>query len=290
MSGHCIRYGTGATAADAPQPQRWTSAEELRVLWFIQTYRDLHRLRPSLARLRTVYPDAPVLVVSDGDPDPEVERVCRACAAEFRLGSRMFGVDLGGEPVQRMLDVFLEADADILIKIDPDTDVRRRFSLMPPPMSPSIYGTVQTAGSQHNRLVSIQGGCIVVPRKAASILARSGLLRSERLKPPALEWAVDSVLLTRVESGLTSYDHTLGWACRELGLHCKAHPEVFSRYRPNIIDTLIDHGAAVSHPRFELRQLADPVFYRPRRLADRKFWALSSWRSGSMHKMADERE
>ena len=236
-------------------------ADDVRVFWFIQTCRDRSRLRKTLVSLRALYPDAQVSVVSDGDPDPEIARVCETHSAGFTLRSPLFGAEHGGEPVQQMLEAFLATDADVLIKIDPDTNVRRRFSRLPSRRDSSLYGTVQSAGSESNRLTSIQGGCIIIPRQAAMLLAGSSLLRSERLKPPALEWAVGEALAARAASGLTSYDWTLGWACRELGLLSKDHSEVFSRHKPSLMDALAERRVAVSHPRFEISQLINHVFY-----------------------------
>jgi hypothetical protein len=244
-----------------PYSQRWASVDDVRLFWFIQTYRDLPRLRKTLASVRTFHPDSEVLVVSDGDPDPDIHRACRVNSASFTLRSRLYGVEHGGELVQRILESFLATDADILVKIDPDTNVRRRFSVMPSRLEAAIYGTVESAGSSSSRMTSIQGGCIIVPRQAAIRLATSGLLASERLKPPMLEWAIDDESRARAASGLTSSDRTLGWACRELGIACKDHPEVFSRYGPSLIDTLTVGPMAVSHPRFEIGQLANPDFY-----------------------------
>jgi hypothetical protein len=132
-----------------------------------------------------------------------------------------------------------------------------------------VYGTVQSAGDTANRLVSIQGGCIIVPRCAAEQLASSALLLSERLRPPAIAWAVSAYSRARAAAGLTSYDWTLGWACRELGLPSRSHPEVFSRYRANVFDQLSFRRAAVVHPRFEWTQLLGPIFYVPRRWSAR---------------------
>ena len=239
----------------------WVRADSVRILWFIQTHRDLPKLRRTMARLRKLYHEAPVLVVSDGDPDPAIARACDTYSVKFILQSRLFGVEHGGEVVQRMLEAFLTTDADVLIKIDPDTNVQRRFSVMPSGKDAAVYGSVQTAGSASNRIVSVQGGCVIVPRQAALILANSLLLNSDRLKPPALEWVVSRELRARAASGLTTSDHTLGWACRELRLACKDHPEVWSRYRPSLMDTITASRLAVFHPRFEMRHLADPVFY-----------------------------
>ena len=242
-------------------PETWIPADEARIFWFIQTYHDLSRLRRTLASLRSLYPESQVLVVSDGDTDPVIKQVCDTYSAEFTLRSRLLGVEQGGEPVQRMLEAFLTTDADLLIKIDPDTDLRRRFSALPSRSDASLYGTVQSTWSDSDRLTSIQGGCIIIPRQSAALLSDSSLLTSDRLKPPALEWAIGGVSKARAASGLTSYDWTLGWACRELGLSSKDHPEVFSRYGASLIDSVTEGRVAVSHPRFEIKQLAEPVFY-----------------------------
>jgi hypothetical protein len=132
---------------------------------------------------------------------------------------------------------------------------------MPAADDPSIYGTVQCSGPPANRLTSIQGGCIIISRRAATLLAGSALLMSERLQPPALAWVINEVLAARARDGLTSYDWTLGWACRELALSCADHPEVFSRYRPRLVDLRRHRWQAVSHPRFELRQLFSRGFW-----------------------------
>jgi hypothetical protein len=253
-----LRRGAGGPPDDS---QRWVSADRVTLFWFIQTYHDLPRLRKALADLRTFYPRSEVMVVSDGDSNVDIRQVCVDRSASFVLGNRLYGVEHGGELVQRILDSFLASEADILIKIDPDTHVRRRFSVMPSPHDCAIYGTVECAGPPSNRITSIQGGCIIVPRQAAIVLAGSDLLNSPRLKPPALEWAVNDVLRARAASGLTSSDQTLGWACRELGITCDDHPEVFSRYRPSLVDTITEGSVAASHPRFEVAQLVGSDFY-----------------------------
>jgi hypothetical protein len=105
----------------------------VKICWFIQTYRDSRRLERTLARLRKVYSEPLVLVVSDGDDSPELERVCRVHGATFTRGARLFGVERGGEPVLRMLTAFVQTDAECLIKIDPDTFVRRPLTILPSP-------------------------------------------------------------------------------------------------------------------------------------------------------------
>ncbi len=239
----------------------WIAPDHLRIFWFVQVYRDLWRLRRTLSNLKILYPDSLVLVVSDGDDDPNIPSTCREYGVEFEFRPRLIGVEHGGEVVQWMLEAFLRTDSDLLIKVDPDTDVRRRFALVPPSSDSSIYGTVQSAHVDGDSVTSIQGGCIMVPRAAAKAIAMSSLLLSERLKPPAVEWAVGRESRDRARAGLTSYDWTIGWICRNLRLPVKDHPEVFCRHKPSLIDLVLNRRAAVTHPRFELQQFLIGDFY-----------------------------
>jgi hypothetical protein len=237
----------------------WVAADPLRLLWYVHTYHDRLKLAPALAALRRLYPESTVLVVSDGDSDPLLAPICARYRGEFRLGARLFGVEHGGEIVQRMLEAFLAHDADVLIKIDPDTVVRRQLTLAPAAGSRAIAGTIETSHTTGRDF--IQGGCIVIPRRSASEIVASRLLQSDRLKPPQLEWVVGEMSKARAASGLTSIDQTLGWACRQVGIACVNHPEVFSRYRPSLVDLITSQRLPIYHPRFELRHLADANFY-----------------------------
>ena len=239
----------------------WISAPHARLFWFIQTYRDADRLARTLADLRRLYPESMAFVVSDGDGNPRIGSLCDEYNAAFQLRDRLMTVEHGGEAVQAMLLAFLRTDADVLVKIDPDTHLRRRFSIVPTREHMGVYGTVQTAHDGPASLTSIQGGCIIVPRATANALAASLLLTSARLKPPALEWVVSRESRARAERGLNSHDWTIGWACRLLGIPMVDHPEVFSRHRPSLIDTITDRSAAVSHPRFEIQHIWNSDFY-----------------------------
>lgn len=240
-------------------PSVFERARAARLFWLIHTYRDWPKLETNLAALRHLYPESAALVISDGDPDPSIPPLCGRYGVGFRLGARLFAVEHGGEIVQRMLDEFLARDADILIKIDPDTALRRGFTRMPPAGARAIFGTIGT--NETGDCEFIQGGCMIVPRRVAEEVTARRLLVSDRLKPPALEWAASAISTTRAAAGLTSIDQTFGWACRELAIPCVNHPEVFSRYLPSLVDLVTSLRLAVYHPRFERRDLARSNFY-----------------------------
>ncbi len=246
---HCI-----ATLAEVLR--RAVDASELEprradahICWFLQTCGDASLLREALRRLRKVAPRDTVLVVSDGDDDPCLPALCAAAGARFVRGKRLFGVESGGLVVERMLDLFLATDAEHLIKIDPDTDVRRVFRRLPRRDRALVAGTLQATGTVETRLVSVQGGAILMTRLAAQRFKDSGLFCRTELKPPQIAWAVSDSTCERATSGLTSFDWTIGWAARRLGIQMLAHPEIHSVWKPSFLDHLVARGAAVSHPR-----------------------------------------
>ncbi|MBI4402734.1 MAG: hypothetical protein HY537_01155 [Deltaproteobacteria bacterium] len=153
-----------------------------------------------------------------------------------------------------MLGLFLNNPTKHLIKIDPDTHVRKKFGVLPAFDDAIIAGCVQQAGDKEKMITSVQGGCIIMTLKAAQVLFASKLLLSPALKAPCYEWVVEKTLRARAfKHGLTSYDWTIGWACKQLKIPIIQHPETQSHWeRVNLRAYL---GAAVVHPRCPLSTL-----------------------------------
>lgn len=239
---------------------------DAHVCWFIQTYRDAGKLRTGLRRLRRVAPRDTVIVVSDGDDDPRLPAICAGFGATFVRGERLFGVESGGKVVERMLDLFLATRADYLVKIDPDSDVRHQLRFLPRRDRPLVCGTLQAMGTVDVRIVSIQGGCILMNRLAAEQMKASGAFRLAALQPPEVAWAIAPSARERARKGLTSYDWTIGWVAKRLGIPLLAHPEVHCVWKPSLLDHLVARRAAVSHPRLDLRRrlLRMPQAWPPR--------------------------
>ncbi|MCB0403526.1 MAG: hypothetical protein KDD51_01985 [Bdellovibrionales bacterium] len=201
------------------------------ITWHIQVYKDQQQLPTCLTALRRHYPKSRLFLISDGDPNPEIEQIANQFGGECYYGERLFGVERGGEVVHRLLDHYLAQPSDFLIKIDADTRVERRFWYLPKTREPLVMGTRQLAGSTPD-LVSIQGGCTIINHAAASMMHASRLFLDPRLKPPILAWADPGTKQElRAKSGLTSHDWTIGWVCRELNIRIVDHPEVASYWK-----------------------------------------------------------
>lgn len=214
--------------------------------FFMIVFRNFELAEESLAELRESFPAARVIVRSDGDPDPRYASLVRRFDVDCRLEDRLFPANNGGAVVQRMLEIFLERPTPYLFKIDPDTEIHRRFRYLP--AESAIFGTVQGASDY----LSIQGGCIGFTLDAAERCAESRLLLDPILRDCRAEWPSHLARFARRarEQGLASFDWSLGWVAHEIGIRLVDFPEVYSIYgevvrlAPDEKDTY-----AVTHPK-----------------------------------------
>ncbi len=208
------------------------------------TYRDGRRLAWMLAHLRRHYPGARVVVIADGDDDPNLPAIARDHAAEFLAGDRLFPLHHGGKVVHRMLEVFLDRPCAYLFKVDPDTGIHRRFRHLP--RLDGFFGSLQV--SQNGWLTSLQGGCVGHTLAAVRTLAASQLLLDPRLATDRQStWACDPVIEQYcAERNLVSTDWLLGWAATRLGIRMFGLDEIQSNWRSYVPNG--DKRFAITHP------------------------------------------
>lgn len=214
------------------------------LMFFLQVFKEYEGADQCLERLRRHFPDARVVVRSDGDGDPRYEQLSGRYDLEYLCEERLFTIDRGGAAVARMLDIFLEHPARYLFKIDPDTEIHRRFRFLP--TGEGLFGSLQ--GNSENR--SIQGGCIGLTRNAAQTISESRLLDDPRLASPDSHRGVSAhwpILADRAQrTGLSSFDWTLGWAAMHLSVPMFDFPEVCSTWRDPVDNPELQF--AVTHP------------------------------------------
>ena len=109
--------------------------------FYLQVYRDRREAKWCLTHLRQHYPDAQLLMVSDGDTDPAWQRLADRFSARYVPGQRLYKTEYGGQMIQRMLDLFAESPTNYLIKIDTDTWVHRRLRYLP--SGCKVFGTLE---------------------------------------------------------------------------------------------------------------------------------------------------
>ncbi|MCK5359196.1 MAG: hypothetical protein KAJ95_01145, partial [Gammaproteobacteria bacterium] len=211
-------------------------------------YRDRERAMGALSRVRKHYPDASVIVRSDGDYDPMNHELAELFDVEYFAEERLYPIEHGGAMVARTLQLFLDKPTRYLVKIDTDTAVNRRFHSLPE--INGIYGRIQT--NKEGLYPSVQGGCIIFSHEAVRKIIDSDILQDPRLKDP---WAFqeDSGYLRRMgrratRCGLCSYDWMIGWAAHELQIPMVSFSEVNSRAKLREHDKDEDLRYAITHP------------------------------------------
>ncbi len=231
--------------------------------FYVQGYRDARQAKRALASLRSVYPSARTLLVSDGDPSTVWRRLASRFRAELTMGERLYPVRNGGRMIQRMLDLHLAEPTRWLVKIDTDSRVHRAFGELPE--TDCLFGTPEwktTNKVESLDFPNLQGGCVGFAGDAVRRISDSGILESESLlDPPATYADVEDIRRRAADLGLISFDFMLRWVCRELGLPMVAHPEIDTRYCG--MQPPDGGGYAITHP----HKLPPPI-WSPRRLRD----------------------
>ena len=221
-----------------------TNYHDEDLTFFALVYQDYDAAAECLRDLRKNYSASPVILRSDGDPDPRLPILAKHYKADFHGEERLFGIENGGAIIERMLELFFAKPTPYLFKIDPDTVIHRRFRYLP--VRSGLFGTPQCEPESP----SIQGGCLGFTRDAAEQILQSKMLRDSRLREPE-KFINESLHFLRMadranESGLASFDWILSWIAGELGIPLYRFDEVKSGWRhpPNL-----DRCYAVSHPR-----------------------------------------
>lgn len=224
-----------------PRPPSTSAPAGRAITFYLNVFRDAGLLDGCLSSIRGAYPDARVLVRSDGDDDPRIATIAAAHGARFVDDINRYGLTHGGDYVQVMFERFLEAPTDWLFKIDPDTRVHRRFEALPDGCR--VFGTLQ----RQRPLYSVQGGCIGFTRAAVEHFVERGTFRDPRLArnpPPYL--ASSAYLGEHLSRGFIAEDWAIGWACGETGVEMVDWPEILSEWR--ITPDNGDLRYAITHP------------------------------------------
>lgn len=207
--------------------------------FYLVVYKDLDRAKWCVKNLRLFYPKARVVIESDGDDDPGWEDLRTDHGCEVYFGERLFEVSRGADIVSRMINRHLD-DHTLrrwLIRIDTDTEIRRRFHAMP---------NADYCGHRYPERDFIQGGCIILTRRFCRLVKDSGALDNRQLGEDTLIWRKSpKIAKDRVEShGLTSLDWLINWAASEIGIKGHHFEEVVSRWKkpvPRAVDCAVAH-------------------------------------------------
>jgi hypothetical protein len=233
--------GKGSAASEGHGPQ------DHEITFFMYTYRDYDLGRECLRRLRAHYPEARLIVRSDGHHEPRYSALARGLRFDYREGPRLFGVECGGALVQAMLDAYLDEPTAWLIRIDTDSRVHRRLRWLPE--EDCVFGTLEHFSQVSREALdppNVQGGCLGLTLGAARALRASRVFEDPALLDPRSTWAVCRDIVLRAESGLVSFDFLVRYGCMRVGVPVREHPEVRSVWRGNVDNR--DSKYAITHP------------------------------------------
>lgn len=126
-------------------------------------------------QIRTLYPQAPAIAICDGTFNADFAQLCDLKGISFIASDRIKLPQFGGAWSQRLFTEFLKTDADILIKLDPDTYLWRCFTSFP---------DTDWFGTQANKYLYPypRGGCVGFRRKCIERFIASNLLGHPKYK------------------------------------------------------------------------------------------------------------
>ena len=181
------------------------------ITFFMGLYRDRDRAEGALGRLREHFPNARVIVRSDGDRDPKNKELAACYATEYWEEERLYPIENGGAMITRMFELFLEHPTRYLLKIDTDTTVYRRFHFLP-----EQYGVFGSRQKSKLGCYSIQGGCIGFPEACCRSIFESGILEDPRLRDP-VSHSDESLYFMQMakrarRTGLCGFEWIIAWA------------------------------------------------------------------------------
>lgn len=188
---------------------------------------DAELARDCLRRLRGVYPQARIVLVTDGDGDPAYDEIARIHQAELVRGESCFRQQAGGRFWQRLLELYAANPSDYFFKIDTDTRFHRPFRELPDPDEPVVFGTLRT----DPRFIAephCQGGCNAFTRRAMTQLLESRLFEDPGYRQTEYSCRVTphpDHIADRERRGRISTDLILADVCARIPLPLRSHPE-----------------------------------------------------------------
>lgn len=208
--------------------------------FYLVVYKDVARAWACITRLRWHFPHARLVIDVDGDTDPAWSVMRDTFNAEVYYGERLFLLQHGGAIVRRaMQHHFADPQARRwMLRIDTDTDVRRRFKSMP---DADYFGTFR------NWRNFVQGGCIGLSRNAVCRVFELGLFdRPELANPATWQNGKPETAAERMAAGLVSFDWIVNWTMNEATIAATNWPEVISNWKEEVPQTT---DCAIAHPR-----------------------------------------
>jgi len=146
----------------------------MRPMFYMGVYKDQFLAKLAIEALQKFYSDSPILCIADGTKDDIFSQFCADRGVQYTEGERLKLPQFAGRWTERFLKLFLQTDAPLVIKIDPDTRVNRAVEEFP---KASIFSMFRY---YLNGKRILNGPAIGFTREAAQAILDSGLLHDEK--------------------------------------------------------------------------------------------------------------
>lgn len=219
------------------------------ITFYIQVYKEFVDVHVCLLKLRKVFKKSNIILLSDGDYDTRYKIFEKRFNVKFVMGRRLIGIENGGKMLERAFKIFLKNKTKYFIKIDPDTNVHRRFKYL-------LHGNIIFGTLEHETVTNktkldppnVQGGFIGLPSKSIEKIIKSNILKSDKLldyKKTYMKNIPELYILAERDKRISD-DFMLRYICNELKINFVNFDEVFSSFF--LIEEELEKDYAVTHP------------------------------------------
>lgn len=143
----------------------------MNLCFIVNFYNEIHIIERCLSSIRCHYPNSELILISDGNNDPELKNIAERCSARLVLDVRLKTLRHGGRWVHRYCNEFYKGISDLLIKVDPDSIMHRKFTEIP---ASDYFGPLVPGWP----FPLINGSCKGFSRKLASLIVENKLALS----------------------------------------------------------------------------------------------------------------
>jgi hypothetical protein len=192
----------------------------------------------ALRHLRSVYPAAPVAVISDGVDDAGYAAACAVYGARYIRGERLKITAAGGLWWQRTFEAALVMGTRYVLKVDPDTRFNRPVRVWP---AADCFGNHVGLGEIGEH---IQGGVQGFQRSAVERMIASGICLREELRDVGAWAFTEGERVYFERENYLSTDRVLVRVLKDLGMSLEHWREIVSNWGPAPADA---ERYAISH-------------------------------------------
>ena len=189
--------------------------------FFIGVYKDQNLAKQRITELHTFYPECQILSLSDGIDDQDYSNFCAEHSVTYEKDIPLKKKFAAKWTYRRFKFFLLNSEADVVVKIDPDTRIQRRVEFPDvdvfAPLCPDTRG-----------VVDFNGSCFGISRSIVEIVMQSGLLSDQRYDGARLEDKVLTDVFRKLGITVTGFPEALyhkGATSGDTSGYAFVHPE-----------------------------------------------------------------